>query len=270
MAPAELEIPIPDRATAGRALAELLAGQGGAETLVLALPRGGVPVAYEIAEALGSPLDLMLVRKLGVPGHEELAMGAIASGGVRVLNEDILRSLGITDAAVEPVERREAEELARRERAYRGERPMPELRDKRVILVDDGIATGATMRAAVQAARQLGPVMSLWRPRWARRRPSRCCDRRPTRWSVPSPRTHSGPSGAGIGNSRRHRTRRSFNCCGRPGGRADRRSALHLADSLLTDMPAARREASFFARVRPHEEPSGYRTRGRLDKAAGG
>lgn len=156
MAPAELEIPIPDRATAGRALAELLAGQGGAETLVLALPRGGVPVAYEIAEALGSPLDLMLVRKLGVPGHEELAMGAIASGGVRVLNEDILRSLGITDAAVEPVERREAEELARRERAYRGERPMPELRDKRVILVDDGIATGATMRAAVQAARQLG------------------------------------------------------------------------------------------------------------------
>lgn len=151
-----LEVPIPDRVAAGRALAELLAGQGGPETLVLALPRGGVPVAFEVAEALGCPLDLMLVRKLGVPGHSELAMGAIASGGVRVLNEDILRSLGIGEVEIEAVERREAEELARRERVYRGERAAPEVRGKRVILVDDGIATGATMRAAVQAVRKLG------------------------------------------------------------------------------------------------------------------
>ena len=151
-----LDVPIPDRVAAGRALAELLAGQGGPQTLVLALPRGGVPVAFEVAQALDCPLDLMLVRKLGVPGHSELAMGAIASGGVRVLNEDILRSLGIGEAETEAVERREAEELARRERVYRGARPAPELRDRQVILVDDGIATGATMRAAVQAVRKLG------------------------------------------------------------------------------------------------------------------
>lgn len=156
MSSSSLEVPIPDRVAAGRALAELLAGQGGTDSVVLALPRGGVPVAFEIAEALGCPLDLMLVRKLGVPGHSEFAMGAIASGGVRVLNEDTLRSLGIGEVAIEAVERREAEELARRERVYRGERPAPNLRGKRVILVDDGIATGATMRAAVQAVRTLG------------------------------------------------------------------------------------------------------------------
>src|SRR5690606_13315035 len=122
MAGAPLEVPIPDRAAAGRALAGLLADHGGPDTRVLALPRGGVPVAYEIAEALESPLDLLLVRKLGVPGHSELAMGAIASGDVRVFNEDILRSLGIGEVAIEAVERREAEELARRERVYRGDR----------------------------------------------------------------------------------------------------------------------------------------------------
>lgn len=151
-----LDVPIPDRTAAGHALAGLLAGRGGPDTWVLALPRGGVPVAFEIAEALGSPLDVILVRKLGVPGYGELAMGAIASGGVRVLNEDIVRSLGISDTAIEAVEHREAEELARREQVYRGERPFPDLGSKRVILVDDGIATGATMRAAVQAVRQLG------------------------------------------------------------------------------------------------------------------
>lgn len=156
MAGAPLEVPIPNRAAAGRALAGLLADHGGPDTRVLALPRGGVPVAYEIAEALESPLDLLLVRKLGVPGHSELAMGAIASGDVRVFNEDILRSLGIGEVAIEAVERREAEELARRERVYRGDRPALDLQGKRVILVDDGIATGATMRAAVQAVRQMG------------------------------------------------------------------------------------------------------------------
>lgn len=151
-----LEVPIPDRAAAGRALAALLAEREGPQTLVLALPRGGVPVAYEIAEGLGCPLDLMLVRKLGVPGHGELAMGAIASGGVRILNDNVLRSLDIGEMAVQTVEARESQELARRERVYRGDRAIPNLRDKRVILVDDGIATGATMRAAVQAVRKLG------------------------------------------------------------------------------------------------------------------
>ena len=154
MPAASLDIPIPDRAAAGRALAGMLDGQSGMQTVVLALPRGGVPVAYEIAEALRCPLDLMLVRKLGVPGHSELAMGAIASGGVRIFNEDIVSSLGIGEAAIAAVEQREAEELARRERAYRGERAALDLQGKRVVLVDDGIATGATMRAAVRAVRK--------------------------------------------------------------------------------------------------------------------
>lgn len=141
-----------DRKAAGRALAAALGNyEGGDDVLVLALPRGGVPVAYEVATALEAPLDIFVVRKLGVPGHEEYAMGAIASGGVRVLNEEIVFSLGISERAVAEVAEKEGRELARREQAYRGERPAPAIRDKTVILVDDGLATGATMQAAVRA-----------------------------------------------------------------------------------------------------------------------
>ena len=149
-----------DRADAGRYLAGKLARHEGATgLLVLALPRGGVPVGYEIARALHAPLDVFVVRKLGVPGHEELAMGAVASGGVRVLNPDVITSLGAwAMEAVEQETARELRELARREEQYRGTRPSPELKDRTVILVDDGLATGATMRAAARAVRQREPA----------------------------------------------------------------------------------------------------------------
>lgn len=156
---AALEVPIPDRVAAGQALARLLgAYRGQPDAIVLALPRGGVPVAYQIACELGLRLDLMLVRKLGVPGHAELAMGAIASGGVRVLNREVLDSLYIDEAAVEAVAAREAKELQRRDLAYRGERPAVRLDGQQVILVDDGLATGATMQAAVRAVRAQAPA----------------------------------------------------------------------------------------------------------------
>jgi predicted phosphoribosyltransferase len=148
-----------DRHDAGRRLATQLgryAGNPG--VLVLALPRGGVPVAYEVAEALGAPMDVFIVRKLGLPGHEELAMGAIASGGVRVLDEDLMRVAHVGHADLERVTAAERAELARRERQYRGKRPFPDVRGRTVILVDDGLATGSTMRAAVAALRQEGPA----------------------------------------------------------------------------------------------------------------
>ena len=126
--------------------------------LVLALPRGGVPVAFEVALSLDAPLDVFLVRKLGVPGHEELAMGAIATGGVRVVNEAVVRELGIGGEAFEEVAGRESAELERRERAYRGERAAPEVCGRTVILVDDGLATGSTMRAAAMALRGCKPA----------------------------------------------------------------------------------------------------------------
>jgi predicted phosphoribosyltransferase len=147
-----------NRRAAGRQLAQALERyRGRADTLVLALPRGGVPVAYEIARALGAPLDVLLVRKLGVPGHEELAMGALASGGARVVNEDVVGALRIKAQAMEAVVQRERAELERRERVYRGARPLPAVRERCVLLVDDGAATGATMRAAVAALRSLAP-----------------------------------------------------------------------------------------------------------------
>ena len=148
-----------NRSQAGRELAKALenyAGRG--DVVVLGLPRGGVPVAMEVATKLGVPLDLFLVRKLGVPGHEELAMGAIASGGVFVRNEGIISSLGISEAEIEHVAQEEKAELKRRERAYRGDRAPVQLAGKTVILVDDGLATGASMRAAVQAVRQHDPA----------------------------------------------------------------------------------------------------------------
>lgn len=128
------------------------------DVFVLGLPRGGVPVAFEIAQALHAPLDVFLVRKLGVPGHEELAMGAIATGGVRVLNRTLIRSLGISPEAIAAITHQAQQELARRECAYRHNRPHPQLRNKTVLLIDDGLATGATMRAAVLALREQQPA----------------------------------------------------------------------------------------------------------------
>jgi putative phosphoribosyl transferase len=147
----------PNRAEAGRLLAEKLKKYAGRDdVIVLGLPRGGVPVAYEVARALNVPLDVFIVRKLGVPGFEELAAGAIASGGVRVLNKDVLRALPNADEIIEDVTAKEMAEVERREQSYRDGRPAPELRDRVAILVDDGLATGATMRAAVKALRQRG------------------------------------------------------------------------------------------------------------------
>lgn len=154
-----MKLPIEDRTAAGLALAQSLQDyRDRDDVIVLALPRGGVPVALEVARALGTPLDLMLVRKLGTPGQEELAMGAIASGGGRVMNEDVVRGLGISATAIERVAEQETAELRRREQAYRGDRPWPELAGQCVILVDDGLATGATMRAAVGAVRSNRPA----------------------------------------------------------------------------------------------------------------
>src|SRR5918997_1634907 len=147
-----------DRAQAGRILAQRLRKYAGRDdVVVMALPRGGVPVGFELAQALRVPLDVFLVRKLGVPGHEELALGAIASGGTRVLNEQVVQGVGIPREWIEAIDAKDRRELERRERAYRADRPPPDLTDRVVILVDDGLATGSTMLAAVQAVREDDP-----------------------------------------------------------------------------------------------------------------
>lgn len=148
-----------DRIEAGQLLGRELAARFRAvdDAIVLALPRGGVPVGSEVAKVLGAPLDVFIVRKLGVPGHEELAMGAIASGGVRVLNRDVLDYARITQQQLDAVAAREERELLRREAEYRGNRPPLDVRGRTVIIVDDGLATGSTMRAAVQALRAMEP-----------------------------------------------------------------------------------------------------------------
>ena len=153
------DMPFRDRDDAGRQLGRALADKLGKrdDVLVLGLPRGGVPVAAHVAEALGAPLDVFIVRKLGVPGHEELAMGAIASGGVRVMNRDVLDYMPIPLQMIDAVAAREQRELERREREYRGARPPLDVRNKTVIIVDDGLATGSTMRAAVNALRKMEP-----------------------------------------------------------------------------------------------------------------
>lgn len=151
--------PFDNRRAAGKALAARLSAYAGREDLlVLGLPRGGVPVAFEVARALGGELDVLVVRKLGVPYFPELAMGAVASGGVQVMNADVVASAGVSEADIHDILRHERAELHRRERLYRGQRPPLRVRDRPVILVDDGLATGASMRAAVSAIRSLGPA----------------------------------------------------------------------------------------------------------------
>lgn len=148
-----------DRIDAGKQLASRLSDYANRDdVLVLALPRGGVPVAYEVAKALRVPMDVFLVRKLGVPGHEELAMGAISTGGVRVLNDEVVNYLRIPGEVIDAVAMDELRELERRERVYRGDRPEPNIQGKTVILIDDGLATGSTMRAAAAALRQKNPA----------------------------------------------------------------------------------------------------------------
>jgi predicted phosphoribosyltransferase len=148
-----------DRTEAGRVLAGLLTGYANRpDVLVLALPRGGVPVAAEVARVLHVPMDVVVVRKLGVPGHEELAMGAIASGGARVTNHEVVQGLRIPPSVLEAAAATQLGELERRERLYRGDRPFPDVRGQIVILVDDGLATGSTMRAAIAALREQGPA----------------------------------------------------------------------------------------------------------------
>jgi putative phosphoribosyl transferase len=152
-----MQVPFADRRSAGRELADRLSHYAGRDdVVVLGLTRGGVPVAYEVAHALRAPLDVLVVRKLGVPGHEELAMGAIASGGVRVLNDDVVAATGIQQTQIEAVAERERREMERRERSYRGDREPIAVSDRTAIVVDDGLATGATMRAAVTALRERG------------------------------------------------------------------------------------------------------------------
>jgi putative phosphoribosyl transferase len=148
-----------DRRGAGRKLAQKLKDYAGRkDRIVLALPRGGVPVAYEVAKALNVPMDIFIVRKLGWPGHEEMAIGAIASGGIRVLNQDIVQYLNIPEALIDAVAQRELRELERREHAYRGDRPPLDVKNRTVIIIDDGLATGASMRAAVAGVRAHQPA----------------------------------------------------------------------------------------------------------------
>jgi putative phosphoribosyl transferase len=155
---ADLSEPYRDRRHAGVELARHLADVKGQDVVVLALPRGGVPVAFEVARALDAPLDVFVVRKLGLPGHPEFAMGAIASGGVRVLNDEVVRLYRIPAQVVDAIAQDEQTELDRRERAYRRQRPPLDVRGRTVVLIDDGLATGSTMKAAVEAVRALSPA----------------------------------------------------------------------------------------------------------------
>ena len=211
-------VPYENRSQAGRALAfELREYQGRPDVIVLALPRGGVPVAYEIAAALGAPLELILVRKLRVRGQEGLAMGAIAAGGVEVLNDNVVAELGISQSAIDAAVREERYELERQALAYGAGRVAPLLAGKTVILVDDGLATGATMHAAVLAAGSSRRGEWWWRFLLHRRRPLRGSKRSPTTslpWCSPSRFT---PSGATTDSFRKSGTRRSVACSSKAG-----------------------------------------------------
>ena len=183
-----------DRSEAGRELAARLAAYAHRrDLLVLALPRGGVPVAFEVAKALQAPLDVFLVRKLGVPGSEELAMGAIATGGVRILNPEIIRSFDVPDSVIQRVSWEEERELERRERVYRGDRPPLDAGGRVVIVVDDGLATGSSMRAATIAIRRLQPASIVVAVPWRRPKPAASLKWKWMRSFVPAPRTRSTP-----------------------------------------------------------------------------
>ena len=202
-----------DRRDAGRRLAAALATWAGRDDLtVLGLPRGGVPVAAEVAAALGGVLDAFVVRKLGVPGHRELAMGAIASGGVRVLNEAVVQGLGLGPETIDAVAAEESVEMARRERAYRGDREPAAVAGRTVVLCDDGLATGATMRAAVAAVRALGPAAIVVAAPVGSPRRSRTFAPSPTRWSASRRRSTSTPSGPTTVTSGRSATTTSARC----------------------------------------------------------
>ncbi len=210
-----------DRREAGRRLAELLEEYSGRDdVIVLGLPRGGVPVAWEVAQALKVPLDVFIVRKLGVPGQEELAMGAIASGGVRVMNDEVLNYLDIDQALIDEITAGEQIELEKREKLYRGNRgnrgnrPFPELRGRTVLLVDDGLATGSSMRAAIKALNYLSRLPSSLPCRWPLLKYAIAS----IEWEVTSPasalklRSSSTPSACGIKTSPRPAIRRFANC----------------------------------------------------------
>ena len=218
-----------NRAEAGRRLAEkLTAYRDRTDAIVLGLPRGGVPVAYEVAQRLGLPLDVFVVRKLGVPGYEELAMGAIASGNVSVLNEDVMRALPNSEAILEMVIASEKIELQRREARYRQDRSAPDLRGRVVILVDDGLATGATMRAAA-ALRKQGVAKSWSRFRWARRKRVASWSRKWTkRFARSSPAILSMASASSMKTFRRRPMRKCGSCWQRRSGGERPRSTLTI------------------------------------------
>lgn len=198
-----------DRTQAGRCLIEPLARYAGRpDVIVLALPRGGVPVAYEVATALNVRLDLLVVRKLGMPFHPEFAMGAIASGGVTFLNDDTLRAYPVEPALFDAVVARETEELARRERGYRGGRPPLQLKDQVVILIDDGLATGATMRAAIQAVRAQSPARIVVAVPSHRQKRSKRCTVKWMSWCARWCLSGWFRLAIGIRTSRRHQTRK--------------------------------------------------------------
>lgn len=192
--------------------------RGRPDVIVLGLPRGGVPVAFEVATALGTPLDVFLVRKLGTPGREELAMGAIASGGVMVINDDVVRGLAIAPEAIQRAMEREGRELMRREQAYREGRPFPAVAGTVVIVVDDGLATGSSMRAAIEGLRSLRPARIVVAVPPRRSPPAGNSPRWPTRWSALRRLRRFPPSGAPIGISPRRPMKRSATCFARRQG----------------------------------------------------
>lgn len=228
-----MPVPFLDRVAAGRELAARLADYPGLEDpVVLGLPRGGMPVAAEVAAALGASFDVFVVRKLGVPGQPELAMGAIASGGVRVLNEAIVRHLGISAAAIDEVAERELSELARRERAYRGDRSAVQLAGLTVVLVDDGLATGATMRAAVEACGPRVRAGSSSPFRSARPRAASWLLTSRTTWCVCTRRSPSARSAFTTPGSARPRTMRYGACSTRRCGAELRRAWCRRAPGV--------------------------------------
>ena len=207
----------PNRREAGRFLAGKLAKYANrSDVLVLGLPRGGVPVAYEVAQALHVPLDVFLVRKLGLPGHEELAIGAIASGGTRVLNDQVIRDLDLPDDLIGAVTATEEKELKRRDRIYRGDQPAPDVRDRIVLLIDDGLATGSTMRTAIAALRSTGRRESWRRPRSVRRRLAPNCRTKRTRLFVPTRPSPFMPWAFGMAISPKPQMRKSEACSNEP------------------------------------------------------